>query len=127
PLRMRRDDIPNLLRHFLARFCAEEHRTIHGISGEAMAGLSQLNWPGNIRQLENAVYRAVVMSEGEQLGLSDFPLIGAQPAADTETNEPLVMEPVFQRAATELISGNEIPISPLPDAGSLAMLAYDGD
>ncbi|WP_439924677.1 sigma-54-dependent transcriptional regulator [Nitrobacter sp. JJSN] len=127
PLRMRRDDIPNLLRHFLARFCAEEHRTINGISGEAMAGLSQLNWPGNIRQLENAVYRAVVMSEGEQLGLSDFPLISAQPAADADTNAPLVMEPVLQRTAPEVISGNEIPIAPLPDAGSLAMLAYDGD
>ena len=61
------------MRHFLARFCAEENRHITGISGEAMAHLSQLEWPGNIRQLENAVYRAVVMSEGDQLGLSDFP------------------------------------------------------
>src|SRR5882762_4041177 len=55
PLRMRREDIPHLLRHFLARFCAEENRPITGISGEAMAHLSQLEWPGNIRQLENAV------------------------------------------------------------------------
>ena len=58
---------PHLLRHFLARFCAEENRNITGISGEAMAHLSQLDWPGNIRQLENTVYRAVVMSEGDQL------------------------------------------------------------
>ncbi|MEH6950019.1 sigma-54 dependent transcriptional regulator [Nitrobacter sp. NHB1] len=127
PLRMRRDDIPNLLRHFLARFCAEENRTINGISGEAMAGLSQLNWPGNIRQLENAVYRAVVMSEGEQLGLPDFPLIGAQPATDAEASEPLIMEPVLQRPSPDLVSGNEIPIAPLPDAVSLAMLTYDGE
>ena len=70
---MRREDIPHLLRHFLARFCAEENRPITGISGEAMAHLSQLEWPGNIRQLENAVYRAVVMSESDQLGLADFP------------------------------------------------------
>ncbi|WP_319798546.1 sigma-54 dependent transcriptional regulator [Nitrobacter sp.] len=126
PLRMRRDDIPNLLRHFLARFCAEENRTITGISGEAMAGLSQLNWPGNIRQLENAVYRAVVMSEGEQLGPSDFPLIGAQPAVDAD--EPLVMEPMLQQMAHDMISGNEIPIvPPLPDAGSLSMLTHDGE
>ena len=55
PLRMRREDIPHLLRHFLARFCAEENRPITGISGDAMALLSQLEWPGNIRQLENAV------------------------------------------------------------------------
>src|ERR1700729_4067945 len=73
PVRMRREDIPHLLRHFLARFCAEENRPITGISGEAMAQLSQLEWPGNIRQLENAVYRAVVMSEADQLGVADFP------------------------------------------------------
>src|SRR6187399_1915460 len=78
PLRMRREDIPHLLRHFLARFCAEENRPITAISGEAMARLAQLEWPGNIRQLENAVYRAVVMSEGEQLGLADFPQAAAQ-------------------------------------------------
>src|ERR1700742_2714500 len=77
PLRLRREDIPHLLRHFLARFAAEENRSITGISGEAMAHLSQLEWPGNIRQLENAVYRAVVMSDGDQLGLSDFPLVQA--------------------------------------------------
>src|SRR6201997_3961634 len=72
PLRQRREDIPHLLRHFLARFCAEENRPISAINGEAMAHLAALDWPGNIRQLENAVYRAVVMSEGDQLGLTDF-------------------------------------------------------
>src|SRR6202008_360846 len=48
PLRMRREDIPHLVRHFLARFCAEENRHITGVSGEAMAHLAQLDWPGNI-------------------------------------------------------------------------------
>src|SRR2546427_4586299 len=72
PFRVRREDIPHLLRHFLARFCAEENHLITGISGEAMAHLSQLEWPGNIRQLENAVYRAVVMNDGDQLSLADF-------------------------------------------------------
>src|SRR5260221_7370895 len=83
-LRTRREDIPHLLRHFLARFAAEENRTITGISGEAVAHLAQLDWPGNIRQLENAVYRAVVMSEGDQLGLDDFPLLASQPHVDME-------------------------------------------
>src|SRR5437763_5472628 len=73
PLRARREDIPHLLRHFLARFAAEENRTITGISGEAVAHLAQLDWPGNIRQLENTGYPAVVMSESDQLGLSDRP------------------------------------------------------
>src|SRR5689334_10757221 len=81
PLRQRREDIPHLLRHFLARFNAEENRHITGISGEAVAYLSQLEWPGNIRQLENAVYRAVVMSEGDQLDLTDFPLAHGSLAA----------------------------------------------
>src|ERR1700724_390821 len=94
PLRMRREDIPHLLRHFLARFCAEENRNITGISGEAMAQLSQLAWPGNIRQLENAVYRAVVMSESDRLSLADFPQAAAQSPATSEAQghgEPLVV------------------------------------
>src|SRR5246127_212857 len=100
PLRMRREDIPHLLRHFLARFCAEENRPITGISGEAMALLSQLDWPGNIRQLENAVYRAVVMSESDQLGLSDFPSLPSHATvAPHAPGEPLVVSPAIQHTA----------------------------
>ena len=95
PLRTRREDVPHLLRHFLARFAAEENRTITGISGEAMAHLSQLDWPGNIRQLENTVYRAVVMSESDLLGLSDFPQIlnHAVTNAELAAGEPLIVAP----------------------------------
>jgi DNA-binding NtrC family response regulator len=130
PLRMRREDIPHLLRHFLARFCAEENRPITGISGEAMAHLSQLEWPGNIRQLENAVYRAVVMSESEQLGLADFPLAVAQSPmseAHGQHGEPLIVGPAFHSTAPAMVSGNEIPIAPLPSAGTLAMLTSAGE
>src|SRR6476620_6777890 len=98
PLRMRREDIPHLLRHFLARFCAEENRPVTGISGEAMAHLAQLDWPGNIRQLENTVYRAVVMSEGDHLSLADFPQAVAQSPAIADAPqhvEPLVVGPAF--------------------------------
>jgi DNA-binding NtrC family response regulator len=125
PLRMRREDIPHLLRHFLARFAAEENRTITSISGEAMAHLAQLEWPGNIRQLENAVYRAVVMSEGDQLGLADFPP-SAHPAAATNGQhaEPLIVAP---STAPAMVSGNEIPIAPLPAAGNLPMLTSAGE
>src|SRR5947207_3473077 len=93
PLRARREDIPHLLRHFLARFCAEENRPITAINGEAMAHLSQLEWPGNIRQLENAVYRAVVISEGDQLGLADFPQAAAHAPSMIQPAEPLVIAP----------------------------------
>ena len=130
PLRMRREDIPHLLRHFLAMFCAEENRPITGISGEAMTHLSQLDWPGNIRQLENAVYRAVVMSDSDQLGAADFPQVSTQPVAMPETYhqvEPLIVDPAFHSTAPAMVSGNEIPIAPLSTAGTLAMLTRSGE
>ena len=61
-----------------------------------MALLSQLEWPGNIRQLENAVYRAVVMSESDQLGAADFPQAAAHAPALPEArdqSEPLIVDP----------------------------------
>jgi DNA-binding NtrC family response regulator len=129
PLRSRREDIPHLLRHFLARFSAEENRSITGISGEAMAHLSQLDWPGNIRQLENTVYRAVVLSESEQLGLPDFPQGAAAhhvvaDSAASHHSEPLIVGP---STAPAMVSGNEIPIAPLSNAGSLSMLTSSGE
>jgi DNA-binding NtrC family response regulator len=128
PLRARQEDIPHLLRHFLARFGAEENRTITGISGEAMAHLSQLDWPGNIRQLENAVYRAVVMSDGDQLGPSDFPSLPSHATvAPHAPSEPLVVSPAVQHTAPAMVSGNEIPIAPLPVHGTLAMLTSAGE
>jgi DNA-binding NtrC family response regulator len=128
PLRARREDIPHLLRHFLARFCAEENRPVNGISGEAMALLSQLEWPGNIRQLENAVYRAVVMSEGDQLGLADFPQVPAPATLETlRHGEPLIVESAFHSTAPAMVSGSEIPIAPLSSTGTLAMLTSAGE
>jgi DNA-binding NtrC family response regulator len=136
PLRQRREDIPHLLRHFLARFSAEENRAILGVSGAAMALLTQLEWPGNIRQLENAVYRAVVMSEGDQLDLADFPqmvaLAPTLPATQEPSGhagpatEPLVMGSMFHVTAPEMM-GIEIPIAPLAVPGSLAMLTNGGE
>jgi DNA-binding NtrC family response regulator len=130
PLRMRREDIPHLLRHFLARFCAEENRPITGISGEAMTHLSQLEWPGNIRQLENAVYRAVVMSDTDQLGLADFPQAPTQPPSmphPYNQAEPLIVGPAFHSTVPAMVSGTEIPIAPLSTAGTLAMLTSAGE
>ncbi len=132
PLRMRREDIPHLLRHFLARFCAEENRPITGISGEAVAQLSQLDWPGNIRQLENTIYRAVVMCDADQLGVADFPQAAIQSqtaaTADQAPGEPLVIDPGFSSAAPAIVSGNEIPIAPLPTpGGTLLMLTPSGE
>jgi DNA-binding NtrC family response regulator len=131
PLRMRREDIPHLVRHFLTRFCAQENRHISGVSGEAMAHLSQLDWPGNIRQLENAVYRAVVMSESDQLVASDFPQTAGvpSPSMSATSSEPLIVEPPFHAAISNMVSGNEIPIAPLPASavGTLSMLTNGGE
>jgi DNA-binding NtrC family response regulator len=96
-----------------------------------MALLSQLDWPGNIRQLENAVYRAVVMSETDQLDVADFPQAAAQSLAAPETRsqpvEPLVIGPGPHSTVPAMVSGNEIPIAPLPSAGTLAMLTNSGE
>jgi DNA-binding NtrC family response regulator len=74
----RPEDVPELVRHFLARFCAEEGKRIARVSAEAMMMLVAHRWPGNVRQLENAVFRAVVLAEGEEVGTAEFPQIAAQ-------------------------------------------------
>ena len=78
PLRERPADIPALARHFLARFSAEEGKRIRVVTPEAMRVLTTFRWPGNIRQLENAVFRAVVLAEADSVGLEEFPQITAQ-------------------------------------------------
>jgi DNA-binding NtrC family response regulator len=81
PLRERPEDVPELVRHFLARFAAEEGKRIRQIAADAMALLCAFRWPGNVRQLENAVFRAVVLAEADSIGLAEFPQIAAQIAA----------------------------------------------
>jgi len=78
PLRERPADIPALARHFLARFSAEEGKRIRVLTPEALRVLTTFRWPGNIRQLENAVFRAVVLAEADTVGLDEFPQIAAQ-------------------------------------------------
>lgn len=77
PLRERLDDVPELVRHFIARFAAEEGKRIDGIEADALDMLSRYSWPGNIRQLENAVFRAVVLADQPLLSVNEFPQIAA--------------------------------------------------
>jgi DNA-binding NtrC family response regulator len=77
-LRERREDIPGLVTHFIRRFAVEENKKIVGLEPAALDMLTKYNWPGNIRQLENAVFRAVVMCDGECLHPGDFPQIATQ-------------------------------------------------
>ncbi|MGI6851674.1 sigma-54-dependent transcriptional regulator [Mesorhizobium sp. 1B3] len=78
PLRDRRDDIPLLVGHFMTRVGAPGVGRIGAISGEALSLLQAYDWPGNVRQLENAVLRASVLCDGDVLTVEDFPQIRAQ-------------------------------------------------
>jgi DNA-binding NtrC family response regulator len=128
PLRERPEDIPELVRHFLVRFCAEEGKTIRSVSGEALALLAQYRWPGNVRQLENAVFRAVVLADGDSLGLEQFPQIAAQlpaerRAAPAESDEP----PLAMLAdAPAMTVEPEHPAGPSWHRGGLPLLDSQG-
>ncbi len=78
PLRERREDIPALIDHFIARYNAEENRAVRGVARDALDVLMQQPWPGNIRQLENTIFRAVVLAEGDSLTADDFPHLTAE-------------------------------------------------
>ncbi len=73
PLRERKDDIPLLVEHFLQKHQLRGEKKIHGISEEALSALMQYDWPGNIRELENVVERAIIIEEGDRLSLSSLP------------------------------------------------------
>jgi DNA-binding NtrC family response regulator len=81
PLRERPEDISDLVRHFLARSAAEEGKRIRLVSADALALLAAYGWPGNVRQLENAVFRAVVLAERDEIGAAEFPQVAAQIAS----------------------------------------------
>jgi DNA-binding NtrC family response regulator len=76
-LRERRDDVPALAQYFVARFAAEENKPVSGFTPEAMALLDSYSWPGNVRQLENTIFRAVVLCDTEALDVVDFPQIAS--------------------------------------------------
>jgi DNA-binding NtrC family response regulator len=115
PLRERREDIAELVRHFAARFAAEEGKAfVRGASPEALALLVRYDWPGNVRQLENAVFRAVVLADGAWLTPAEFPHAAQQ-----------------LTAAAPLAVGVGLPAAPGPAGLALVVppggaLIYDG-
>ena len=90
PLRQRIEDIPELARHFLARLAAEEGKRVRTIEPEALRLLMAYRWPGNVRQLENAIFRAVVLTDGEAIGVHEFPQIAAQVGSDAIAAQPMI-------------------------------------
>ena len=78
PLRERKEDIPDLAAHFLARYAADNAKTIRGITPAAVEKLASYHWPGNVRQLENTIERAVALSQAQVLDANDIHLDGGQ-------------------------------------------------
>ncbi|MCB1420439.1 MAG: sigma-54-dependent Fis family transcriptional regulator [Notoacmeibacter sp.] len=147
PLRERRDDIPWLVRHFIERHRqADEACPVRTVSAEALAILSAYDWPGNIRQLENAVFRAVVLADGPELTVDEFPQIRTQvegfgPAQAGMAQQPFhhpvhVPTPVPAEVAAARVIDLPRPVptpSPvetlpsLPDLPGTTIDALDGD
>ena len=140
PLRERPSDIPALARHFLARFAAEEGKRIRLITPEALRLLTAYRWPGNIRQLENTVFRAVVLAESDEIGINEFPQLAAQlaeatPAAPVEHFEPVLipngfedehlLEPAFSSAMGSSMGPSMGP--PIAPADALQLLDAEGE
>jgi two-component system response regulator AtoC len=87
PLRERSEDIPLLCQHFIDRFNQSLGRDVKTIEPAAMARLLQYHWPGNIRELENAIERAMVLSEGDRLEEDGFTFIGIE-KENQQSNRP---------------------------------------
>ena len=73
PLRERREDIPLLIAHFLQKFSKDLSKDVKGVTPEALAVLERYHWPGNIRELENVLERAIVLGGGDMLAAEALP------------------------------------------------------
>ena len=91
PLRERAQDIPALSRHLLARIAQQPGLKELGITDDALALLTDYDWPGNVRQLQNALFRAAVLCEGDALTRADFPQIAGFNARRTRMPPPQQM------------------------------------
>jgi len=95
PLRERKEDIPLLGEYFLHKFAQKNRKTIHGFHPLTMACLMRYDWPGNIRELENTLERAVILSLGEQITPGDLP-------AQFHNDSPDKIAPLIPTPGTKL-------------------------
>ncbi len=131
PLRERPEDLGPLVDHFIASFAATEGKAVKGIQTGAMQLLRSYPWPGNVRQLENAVFRAVVLCDGDALDVGDFPQIAqlcgiarAEPEMSSSAPSP-VMAPMGQ-TAMPMTPASQAPAPPTPGNGGQLFLS-DGN
>ncbi len=92
PLRDRREDIPMLVRHFAQQFARRMKRTIENIPAEAMQALTRYDWPGNIRELQNLIERAVILSPGPTLLVPTEALAPRLPAPAADGGAETLLE-----------------------------------
>ncbi len=118
-LRARREDIPALIEHFVARFNAEEGKRVMGAGPDALALLTAFEWPGNVRQLENAIYRAIVLADGPWLQPHDFPAISGLAAPLPEAEAAPGPSPAH---ALDNLAAPETPVRIIDDRGHLRTL-----
>lgn len=121
-LRERVSDIPALVEHFITRFNASEGTKIVGASEETLRMLSAFDWPGNVRQLENAIFRAVVLCEGDTLRREDFPQIsGLSPNLTDLPDLPApANDPIAQSASLPIAAS-------LTEDSPVAVFGSDGE
>jgi DNA-binding NtrC family response regulator len=105
PLRERKDDVPLLLEFFLKKYAERHKKPIKGFTREARDLLIKYDYPGNVRELENMVERAVVLTRGEYLSREDFPVFvtGEKPIADAGMKQ--IVEAAERKMILEALVG----------------------
>jgi DNA-binding NtrC family response regulator len=133
PLRARREDVPALIRHFITRLAADEKKPhLTRIEQTALDMLCAYDWPGNIRQLENAIFRAVVLCVGKALSVAEFPQIAAQlPGfSDAEAARPVAAYAETPPVAVETQQAVQMPAPAVSAAmdgwGVIPIVGADG-
>ncbi len=106
PLRERREDIPLLLDHFVPKFARANGKVINGLTREAREALLRYDYPGNVRELENLVERAVVLTRDEIIGLEDLPLSVKEPEREglEAASLPAAVEGLERRLVREALA-----------------------
>ena len=108
PLRDRREDIPALAGHFLARHATRYRRSIQGLEHSALQMMLQYAWPGNVRELDHTIERAVLMARGTHIEATDLALQGQRSTAPNTMDEMSLeaVEAILIRKALARVGGN---------------------
>jgi len=103
PLRERKEDIPQLVNHFIEKYSAENKKTIDGISKEALDLLMRYDYTGNIRELENIIERAIVLVRGDMISTDDLPLYARIQGSEEYRQKDSSLTEMVERFEQQLI------------------------